>query len=126
MTGVTLDTGALIALEYGNRRMAVLVEEALARRADVIIPAGVVAQAWRGGPAQARIARLLRASVTSIPPLDKRLALRIGARCAVTGVADVVDVSVALCARDRGHAVVTSDPQDIHAVEPSLTLLSPT
>ena len=79
-----------------------------------------------GGPAQARIARLLRASVTSIPPLDKRLALRIGARCAVTGVADVVDVSVALCARDRGHAVVTSDPQDIHAVEPSLTLLSPT
>ena len=46
--------------------------------------------------------------------------------CAVTGVSDVIDVSVALCARDRGHPVITSDPGDIHAVEPSLRLLSPT
>ena len=35
MTGTTLDTGALIALESGSRRMAVLVEEALASRAEV-------------------------------------------------------------------------------------------
>jgi predicted nucleic acid-binding protein len=125
VTGVTLDTGALIALESGSRRMAVLVEEALASRTELAIPAGVVAQAWRGGAGQARIARLLRASVTSVIPLDQRLALRVGARCAVTGVADVVDVSVAVCARDRGHQVVTSDPDDIRAVEPSLALLSP-
>jgi hypothetical protein len=51
--------------------------------------------------------------------------LCVGAWCAVTGLADIVDVSVALCAKDRGHPVVTSDPDDIHAVEPSLTLLSP-
>jgi hypothetical protein len=102
-----LDTGALIALEYGSRRMAVLVEEAVAGRAELAIPAGVVAQAWRGGAGQVRIARLLRASVTS-------------------GVSDVIDVSVALCARDRGHPVITSDPGEIHAVEPSLRLLSPT
>lgn len=125
MTGATLDTGALIALESGSRRMAVLVEEALVGRAELAIPAGVVAQAWRGGAGQARIARLLRASVTSVVPLDQRLALRVGARCAVTGVSDIVDVSVALCARDRGHPVVTSDPGDIHAAEPSLRLLPP-
>jgi predicted nucleic acid-binding protein len=125
VTGATLDTGALIALESGSRRMAVLVEEALAARAELAIPAGVVAQAWRGGAGQARIARLLRASVTNVVPLDQRLALRVGARCAATGVSDVTDVSVALCARDRGHPVVTSDPDDIHAVEPSLRLLSP-
>ena len=77
-TGVTLDTGALIALESGSRRMAVLVEEALASGSEVVIPAGVVAQAWRGGAAQARIARLLRASVTLIVALDQRQALRIG------------------------------------------------
>jgi predicted nucleic acid-binding protein len=124
-TGVTLDTGALIALESGSRRMAVLVEEALASGSEVVIPAGVVAQAWRGGAAQARIARLLRASVTSIVALDQRQALRIGARCAATGVSDVIDISVALCARDRGHAVVTSDPGDIRAADPSLTMLSP-
>ena len=68
---------------------------------------------------------MLRASVTSIVALDQRQALRIGARCAVTGVADVIDVSVAICARDRGHAVVTSDPGDIRAADPSLTVLTP-
>jgi predicted nucleic acid-binding protein len=124
-TGVTLDTGALIALESGSQRMAVLVEEALASGSEVVIPAGVVAQAWRGGAAQARIARLLRASVTLVVALDQRQALRIGARCAATGVTDVIDISVALCARDRGHAVVTSDPGDIRAADPSLTVLSP-
>jgi hypothetical protein len=45
--------------------------------------------------------------------------------CAATGITDVVDVSVALCARDRGHPVITGDPGDIRAAEPSLTLLSP-
>jgi len=125
MTGATLDTGALIALEAGSRRMAVLVEEALASRAELAIPAGVLAQAWRGGAGQVRIARLLRSSVTSVIPLDQRLALRVGARCAVTGISDVVDVSVALCARDRGHPVVSSDPVDIRGAEPSLTVLAP-
>jgi PIN domain nuclease of toxin-antitoxin system len=125
VTGATLDTGALIALESGSRRMAVIVEEAMASRVELAIPAGVVAQAWRGGGRQVRIARLLRASVTSIVPLDRRLALRIGARCATTGSADVVDVSVALCARDRGHPVITSDAGDIRVIDPSLTCLSP-
>ena len=125
MTGATLDTGALIALEAGSRRMAVLVEEALASHAELAIPAGVLAQAWRGGAGQARIARLLRASVTSIVPLDQRLALRVGARCAATGISDAVDVSVALCARDRGHPVISSDPSDIRAAEPSLKVLAP-
>lgn len=125
MTGTTLDSGALIALESGSRRMAVLVEEALASGAELAIPAGVVAQAWRGGAGQARIARLLRASVTSIVVLDRRQALRIGARCAATGVTDVIDVSVALCAQDRAHAVITSDPRGIRAADSSLTLLSP-
>jgi predicted nucleic acid-binding protein len=125
VNGVTLDTGALIALESGSKRMAVLIEEALAYRAEVAIPAGVVAQAWRGGARQDRIARLLRASITSVVPLDRGIALRVGARCAATGSADVVDVSVALCARDRGHPVLTSDPDDIRAIEPTLTLLAP-
>jgi predicted nucleic acid-binding protein len=125
MKGLTMDTGALIALESGSRRMAVLVEEALANGVELAIPAGVVAQAWRGGERQVRVARLLRSSVTSIVPLDRKLALRVGARCAATGTADIVDVSVALCARDRGQPVVTSDADDIRAIEPSLTLLSP-
>ena len=30
---------------------------------------------------------------------------------------------MALCARDRGHSVVTTDPADIAKVDPSLTLI---
>jgi predicted nucleic acid-binding protein len=126
VTGLTLDTGALIALEAGNRQMALLVEQAMAARAELAIPAGVVAQAWRGSARQARIAKLLQLQVTSIVPLDARLALRIGARCASAGATDVVDVSVALCASDRGHPVITSDPGDIAKIDPALTLVRPT
>ncbi len=126
MTGATLDTGALIALERGSTRMAVLAEEALAGRAELAIPAGVLAQAWRGGGRQVRIARLLRASTTSVVPLDAKAALRVGARCAATRTADVVDVSVAICASDRRHPVITTDPDDIAAIDPALTLIRPT
>jgi hypothetical protein len=126
MTGTTLDTGALIALESGSTRMAVLVEEALANRAELAVPAGVLAQAWRRGGRQARIARLLRASNTSVVPLDARMALRVGARCAATRTADIVDVSVTICASDRGHPVITNDPDDIAAIDPTLMLVRPT
>jgi predicted nucleic acid-binding protein len=125
VSGATLDTGALIALEAGSRRMAVLVDEALASRAMLAIPAGVLAQSWRGGARQARIARLLRSSVVAVIPLDRRCALRAGARCAATGVTDVIDASVALCARDHGHPVITSDPDDLRVLDPSLVLLAP-
>lgn len=126
MIGATLDTGALIALESGSTRMAVLVEEALAGRAELAVPAGVLAQAWRGGARPARIARLLRASSTSVVPLDIKMAVRVGARCAITRTADIVDVSVAICARDRRHPVITSDPDDIAAIDPALKLVRPT
>jgi predicted nucleic acid-binding protein len=125
MTGATLDTGALIALESGSSRMRALVEQVLADRAQLAIPAGVLAQAWRGGARQTRIARLLSASITQVVPLDRKQALRAGARSAVCGHRDIVDISVALCARDRGHPVITSDPDDIRAIDPELTLLSP-
>jgi hypothetical protein len=125
VTGATLDTGALMALESGSTRMAVLVEEALTGRAELAVPAGVLAQAWRGGGRQARIARLLRASNTSLVPLDAKMALRVGARCATTRTADIVDVSVAICASDRGHRVITSDPGDIAAIDPALMLVRP-
>ena len=125
MTGLTLDTGALIALEADSRRMALRVEQAVASGAELAIPAGVVAQAWRGGARQVRIAKLLQLKVTSVVALDTKLALRVGAMCAATGAADVVDASVALCARERGHSVITSDPADIAAIDPALTLIRP-
>jgi predicted nucleic acid-binding protein len=125
MSGVTLDTGALIALERGSRRMIALIQVAQSERATLAIPAGVVAQAWRGGARQARIARLLDAPVTEVVPLDDLGARLVGVICGQVGISDVVDVSVIVCAREHGHAVVTSDPDDLRAIDPKATLLDP-
>jgi hypothetical protein len=35
----------------------------------------------------------------------------------------VIDVHVALCARERRHAVITSDPDDISRVDPTLPVI---
>jgi PIN domain len=105
--------------------MRALVRTALDTGAPLAIPAGVLAQAWRASARQARLAQLLRASVTEVVALDRRTALRVGKLCAATGASDVVDVSVVVCARERGRRVVTSDPGNLAAIDHGLTLLSP-
>lgn len=37
---------------------------------------------------------------------------------------DVVDATVALCARERGGAVVTSDAADLRRIDPALTVIA--
>jgi hypothetical protein len=63
--------------------------------------------------------------VCTVVSLDQRSALRVGALCAATGMSDVVDVSVAICARDRGHAIITTDAADLRAIDSSIPLLAP-
>ncbi|MDR1186335.1 MAG: hypothetical protein LBK95_02580 [Bifidobacteriaceae bacterium] len=120
--GVTLDTGALLALERGDPRVRALLERALAHGMVVDVPAGVVAQAWRGGPRQARVARLLSDPAVRVPPLDDLTARAVGLLCGRTGHSDVVDVHVALHAREHGHLVVTSDPNDLRSIDPGVRL----
>lgn len=105
--------------------MAVLVEEAVTNRTPLAIPAGVLAQAWRAAPA-----RLGWPGCCGLPcarwfhwTSDPHCAS--GPLGAATGMSDVVDVSVAICARDRGHAVVTTDAADLRAIDPSIPLLTP-
>lgn len=57
--GVTYDTGALAAADRGERRMWARHRALLAVRTVPIVPAPVVAQGWRGGGGQARLAQLL-------------------------------------------------------------------
>ena len=59
MSGVTYDSGALIAAERGERRMWARHRALLLRRVVPVVPAPVVAQSWRGAPRQAQLARLL-------------------------------------------------------------------
>jgi hypothetical protein len=45
--------------------------------------------------------------------------------CGKTGAADVIDASVVLCARERGHRVVSGDPDDLLAIDPALPVVRP-
>ena len=126
VTGViTFDAGALIAIERRSRRMQALLEEIDRRDWQVAVPAGAVAQAWRGGPRQVRIAALLGDERTEVVPLEDPVARAVGLLCGRSGHADVVDVSVALCARQRNLHIVTSDPDDLRAVDNALILHVP-
>ncbi len=123
MPGLTLDAGALIALDRGDRRVALLVDEAIRERRGVAVPAGALGQAWRDGAKQVRLARLLLTTELEVVPLDGRTARASGQLLARRGTSDLVDASVVVCATARGHAVVTSDPIDILELDPTLPVL---
>jgi hypothetical protein len=114
---VTYDTGALIAADNGSRRMWQLHERMLRRRRQPVVPAVVLAQAWRGGP-QHRLSRLLRACV--VEPLTEDGARQAGRLLGRAGGNDVVDAVVALAAAARRDLVVTSDPDDLAALAAAL------
>lgn len=52
--------------------------------------------------------------------LDQKVALRAGVLCRESKDGDVVDASVVLCARDRSHVVLTTDPDGLRALDPEL------
>lgn len=123
MTGLTLDAGALIAFERTERKVIALLARALERDLAIVIPAGVVAQVWRDGRRQVRLARLLGADEVEVEVLDDRRARAAGQLCGARRTADIVDASVVLCARARGHRIVTSDPDDLARLAPAASLI---
>lgn len=123
MKGVTLDSGALIALERGDSRMLALLDRiANDPESKVIVPAGVLAQVWRDGSRQVRLSRLVSSSQSIVTDLNKEQAKAVGILLGVSRTADVIDASVAICALQHGQVVITSDPDDIHALAPRLRI----
>ncbi len=121
---VVLDAGALIAFERADRLMLRLVELAVEHDRVLHVPAGVVAQVWRDGGRQVRLARLIGSSSLEVTPLDLPEAQATGALCGLTDTADIVDSSVALLARRLRATVVTSDPQDTRRLGATLSVVS--
>lgn len=105
-----LDSGALIGLERGDESMRTVVSTAVNQRRPLRTSCAVVAQVWRGGGRQARLARRLPG--IEVVALDERFDRRIGELLRQAGTSDVVDGHVALLTR-AGDYVVTSDPDDI-------------
>jgi hypothetical protein len=119
---VVLDTGALIAFERGDARIRALVREALKMGARLVIPAGVLAQAWRGAARQVPLRALVKGPTTVVPALDQVLAEAVGVLCGRAGTSDIVDASVVLVARRERATVVTSDFDDLRHLDPRLEL----
>lgn len=123
MRGLTLDSGALIAFERGDRRMLALVVRARERGDPLAVPAGVVGQVWRDGRKQVRLARLLGSELVEVEPLDDHRARAAGQLCGVTRTSDVIDAAVALCAQARRQSVVTSDAEDLLRLDSTLSVI---
>jgi hypothetical protein len=124
MTGITLDAGALIALDRNDRRVIVLLARAREIAAPVTVPATALAQAIREPARQARLARLIRQPKTDVVALDRVDATHVGRLLAASGSADVVDAHVVVCARRSAQQVVTSDPTDLRSLDPSIGIIA--
>ena len=121
--GMTLDTGALIAIERGDERVRDLLRTANSRGMSLHVLPGVLAQAWRGSRRQVPLDRFLRSPDVATPDFDAATARAVGELCGLTGHHDIVDVHVVLHARLHGHQVVTSDPDDLRRVDPRLPMV---
>ncbi len=117
MRGITYDTGALVAAERGSRALWAMHSQALKRGIRPTVPAGALAQAWRGGP-QAQLSRLLAGCRFEV--LDEAGSRAAGAACVRAKQADVVHASVVIGALVRDDVVFTSDPEDLTVIAEAL------
>jgi predicted nucleic acid-binding protein len=109
MTGLTFDTGALIALERRRQRMREIVERALAKDQCITVPADVVGEWWRGRTD-------LREGIlqcVDVEPLSEALAKSAGEALAAVKGATLVDAIVMASAASRGDIVYASDVEDL-------------
>ncbi|MEV2273993.1 hypothetical protein AB0I72_00275 [Nocardiopsis sp. NPDC049922] len=120
---VVFDSGGLISLERRQVRMWRLVRRVARERQRIILPAGVFAQVWRDDPRQHAIARLVKGRTTLVDPLTRETARQVGVLLGRTGGSDVVDGHVALLGRKFQAPVLTSDPDDIGKLDPTLTIV---
>ena len=114
MGGVTYDTGALVAGERNDRSMWALHAGFLAEEVAPVVPAPVLAEAWRGGARQASLSRLL--AMCDVEPMTEEQARQVGVLAGKAAHDDVVDVTVVEGAIRRRDAIVTSNEDHIRRV----------
>jgi hypothetical protein len=125
VTGLTLDAGALIAVERGNENLLALLERVFEREGAVVnIPAGALAQALRNPARQARLMRLLGRRQVQVASLDKPTAYAAGMMLALRGASDAIDASVVICARRNRQPIVTSDADDLRRLDGTVELFA--
>jgi predicted nucleic acid-binding protein len=123
MAGLTLDTGALIALERRRHRMRKVIDVATRDAISITVPVVVLAEWWRG---RSDLRDLIRRMVT-VEPMYEALATAAGEALATVGDASVADAIVMASAARRGDVVYTSDFGDLRCLQiafPTVRVLS--
>lgn len=123
IAGVTLDTGALIALERRRQRMSRAYAAAVSDRLPVTVPAVVIAEWWRGRSA----ARELILRGVRVENTTAEVAQLAGQALAVVPGATAIDAIVMASAACRGDLVYTSDFGDLERLRayfPAVRLLA--
>jgi len=110
MTALVLDAGALIAVDRGDPVMYKKIRDAMRVGTPVRTNPNAVAQVWRNGAKQSRLARLLRD--IKVEPITREDGYRAGGLLGATRTKDVVDATVALLAKAKD-LLYTSDPGDL-------------
>jgi predicted nucleic acid-binding protein len=123
MAGLTLDTGALIALERRRHRMRKVIDVATRDAVAITVPVVIVAEWWRG---QSELRELIRRMVT-IEAMHEELATVAGEALAKVKGVGVADAIVMASAARRGDVVYTSDFDDLQRLQsvfPTVRVLS--
>jgi hypothetical protein len=110
MTALILDAGALIAIDRDDRVVYKKIQDALRMGDPVRTNPNAVAQVWRNGAKQARLAKTLR--MVEVVPITREDGYRAGELLGATRTKDVVDATVALLV-ESGDELYTSDPGDL-------------
>jgi predicted nucleic acid-binding protein len=109
-----LDTGALIGLSRRDNRVWSLLDQAQRRGADVLVPAGALAECVRGGPRDAPVNQLLNQPHTQVTIHDEERARSAGGLLKRVRTSSAIDaLLVAEAARYEAAVIATSDPDDI-------------
>ncbi len=90
---------------------------------QIHVPAGALAQAWRNPARQVRLVRVMNSAEVTTHALDGVAARSAGQLCAATATSDVIDAPVVLLARAVDGVPVTSDPEDLHRLDPGIDLI---
>lgn len=123
MSGITLDAGALIALDRNDRRVIALLARATELGSHITVPATALAQAVRRPATQVILSRLVRQPTTILVSLDGPDATQVGILLATSRTTDICDAHVVICARRNAEPIVTSDPDDLGRLDPGARLI---
>lgn len=109
-----LDTGALIGLSQRSSSVWALLDRAQRAGADVLVPAGTLAESLRGGHRDTPINRLLNQPLTKVTVHEEGRARLAGRLLADARTTDAIDaLVVAEATRYEAALIATSDPAAI-------------